>query len=168
MDAVAPLSCCGASKLAGERAIISSGCKYLIFRTCWVYGTRGNNFAKTMLHLARERETLNVVTDQIGAPTGADLIADVTALAIHKVMQFPELAGVYHLAASGEGLWYGYACHVIGFAQAHCEQLAVAEINPIEAAAYPTPARRPLNSRLNTQKLRDSFFLHFLECLGRF
>ncbi|MCU0091706.1 dTDP-4-dehydrorhamnose reductase [Pseudomonas koreensis] len=159
-DAVAPVNHYGASKLAGEQAIAASGCKHLIFRTSWVYGARGNNFAKTMLRLAKDRETLSVIADQIGAPTGADLIADVTAIAIRKVLQQPELAGVYHLAASGEVSWHGYASHVIAFARDNGEQLAVTAINPIDTTAYPTPARRPLNSRLNTQKLRDNFSLH--------
>jgi dTDP-4-dehydrorhamnose reductase len=159
-DPVAPVNHYGASKLAGEQAITASGCKHLIFRTSWVYGTRGDNFAKTMLRLAKDRETLSVINDQIGAPTGADLIADVTALAIRQVIQRSELAGLYHLAASGEVSWHGYASHVIGFAQSCGEQLAVKIINPIDTTAYPTPARRPLNSRLNTQKLRDNFSLH--------
>ncbi|WP_277758756.1 dTDP-4-dehydrorhamnose reductase [Pseudomonas sp. A34-9] len=159
-DPVAPVNHYGASKLAGEQAIIASGCKYLIFRTSWVYGARGNNFAKTMLRLAKDRETLNVIADQIGAPTGADLIADVTVLAIQQVIQRPELAGLYHLAAGGEVSWHGYARHVIEFAQSNGEQLAVKTVDPINTSAYPTPARRPLNSRLNTQKLRDNFSLH--------
>jgi len=159
-DAVAPVNHYGASKLAGEQAITESGCKHLIFRTSWVYGARGNNFAKTMLRLAKDRETLSVIVDQIGAPTGADLIADVTALAIQQVQQRPELSGLYHLAAAGEVSWHGYASHVIEFAKTNGEQLAVTAINPIETSAYPTPARRPLNSRLNTQKLRDNFYLH--------
>ncbi|UUT21623.1 MULTISPECIES: dTDP-4-dehydrorhamnose reductase [Pseudomonas] len=159
-DAVAPVNHYGASKLTGEQAITTSGCKHLIFRTSWIYGVRGNNFAKTMLRLAKDREDLSVIADQVGAPTGADLIADVTALAIQQVLQRPDLSGLYHLAASGEVSWYGYASYVIGFAQASGEQLAVTVINPIETIAYPTPARRPLNSRLNTQKLCDSFSLH--------
>lgn len=159
-DAVAPVNHYGASKLAGERAIIDSGCKHLIFRTSWVYGARGNNFAKTMLRLAKDRESLNVIADQIGAPTGADLIADVTALALGQAVQRPELAGLYHLAADGEISWHGYASHVIAFAKANGEELAVTSINPIDTTAYPTPARRPLNSRLNTQKLRANFSLH--------
>ena len=159
-DAVAPLSHYGISKVAGERAILSSGCKHLIFRTSWAYCTRGNNFAKTMLRLAKERQTLDVVADQVGAPTGADLIADVTALAIQQVLQRPELAGLYHLTASGEVSWHGYASYVVDFAQANGVQLAVTAINPIETSAYPSPARRPLNSRLCTQKLRDNFCLH--------
>lgn len=162
-DAVAPVNHYGVSKLAGEQAIIASGCKHLIFRTSWVYGARGNNFAKTMLRLARERETLSVIADQFGAPTGADLIADVTALAIQQVIRRPELSGLYHLAASGEVSWHGYASLVIGFAEANGEEFAVTTINPIETTAYPTPARRPLNSRLNTQKLRDNFSLHLPE-----
>ena len=159
-DAVAPVNQYGASKLAGEQAIVASGCKHLIFRTSWVYGARGNNFAKTMLRLAKARDTLSVIADQVGAPTGADLIADVTALAIRQVLQQPQLSGLYHLAASGEVSWHGYASHVIAFAQANGEHLAVTAINPIDTTAYPTPARRPLNSRLNTQKLRDNFSLH--------
>lgn len=159
-DAVAPVNHYGASKLGGEQAIIASGCNHLIFRTSWVYGARGNNFAKTMLRLAEDRETLSVIADQIGAPTGADLIADITALAIQQVHKRPELAGLYHLAAAGEVSWHGYASLVIDFAKAQGEELAVTTVNPIETTAYPTPARRPLNSRLNTQKLRDNFSLH--------
>ncbi|MGY2258312.1 dTDP-4-dehydrorhamnose reductase [Pseudomonas sp. SDO55104_S430] len=159
-DAVLPVNHYGASKLAGEQAIIASGCRHLIFRTSWVYGARGNNFAKTMLRLAKERETLSVIADQIGAPTGADLIADITALVIQQVRQRPELAGLYHLAAAGEVSWYGYAGHVIDFAREHGEDLLVSVISPIDTTAYSTPARRPLNSRLNTQKLRTNFSLH--------
>ena len=159
-DTVDPVNHYGASKLAGERAIAASGCKHLIFRTSWVYGARGKNFAKTMLSLAKDRETLSVIADQIGAPTGADLIADVTALAIPQILQRPELSGLYHLAASGEVSWHGYASHVIGFAKANGKELAITAIHPINTVDYPTPARRPLNSRLNTQKLRDNFSLH--------
>ncbi|MBP5078177.1 dTDP-4-dehydrorhamnose reductase [Pseudomonas chlororaphis] len=158
-DLVAPVNHYGASKLAGEQAIAASNCKHLIFRTSWVYGARGNNFAKTMLRLAKDRETLSVIADQIGAPTGADLIADVTALAIQKIVEHPELGGVYHLAAAGEVSWHGYASYVIEFARSHGEELAVTVIDPIDTAAYPTPACRPLNSRLNTQKLQDNFSL---------
>lgn len=159
-DSVAPVNLYGASKLAGEQAIAASGCRYLIFRTSWVYSPRRDNFALTVLRLARERETLEVVADQFGAPTGADLIADITALAIHQTLRRPKLSGLYHLAASGEVSWYGYARHVIGFAQLNGEQLVARAINPILTSAYPTLALRPLNSRLNTQKLRDNFSLH--------
>ena len=159
-DAAAPINSYGVSKLAGERAIQASGCKYLIFRTSWVYSVRGQNFAKTMLRLAKERESLNVIADQIGAPTGADLIADVTALALYRIIDQPGLSGLYHLAAGGEVSWYDYARDVIGFARDVGEELAVSTVNPIDTTAYSTPARRPLNSRLNTQKLRDTFSLH--------
>lgn len=159
-DQVSPVNHYGSSKLAGELAIAASGCKHLIFRTSWVYAARGNNFAKTMLRLAKDRETLGVIADQIGAPTGADLIADVTALAIQATLARPELAGLYHLAAAGEVSWHGYASHVIGFAKANGEELAVTAVNPIDTSAYPTSAQRPLNSRLDTQKLRDNFSLH--------
>jgi dTDP-4-dehydrorhamnose reductase len=159
-DTATPINSYGVSKLAGEQAIQASGCKYLIFRTSWVYSVRGQNFAKTMLRLAKERETLNVIADQIGAPTGADLIADVTALTLHRIIDQPELSGLYHLAASGEVSWYDYACEVIGFARAVGEEVAVSTVNPIDTTAYPAPALRPLNSRLNTQKLRDTFSLH--------
>ncbi|WP_130888481.1 dTDP-4-dehydrorhamnose reductase [Pseudomonas sp. Sample_21] len=159
-DAVVPVNHYGASKLAGERLIIESGCKHLIFRTSWVYDARGNNFAKTMLRLAKERESLSIIADQIGAPTGADLIADVSALTLQQALLRPELSGLYHLAAAGEVSWHGYATLVIDFAKAQGEELRVKDINAIETSAYPTPARRPLNSRLNTGKLRDSFSLH--------
>lgn len=165
-DAVAPLNYYGASKLVGEQAIVGSGCKHLIFRTSWVYSTRGNNFAKTMLRLAKERETLTVIADQIGAPTGAELIADVTAHAIVQAKQRPELSGIYHLVADGEVSWHGYASLVIEFARKHGEQLVVKVVNPIEASAYPAPARRPLNSRLNTKKLRESFSLSLPDWQG--
>ncbi|WP_371922560.1 dTDP-4-dehydrorhamnose reductase [Pseudomonas sp. H3(2019)] len=165
-DVVAPVNHYGASKLAGERAITSSGCKHLILRTSWVYGARGNNFAKTILRMAKDRETLSVIADQIGAPTGADLIADITMLAIRKIVEHPGLGGIYHLAADGETSWHGYASHVIDFARRNGEALTVVSVNPIDTSAYPTPARRPLNSRLNTRKLRDNFSLHLPDWKG--
>lgn len=159
-DAVAPLNHYGSSKVAGEQAIIQSGCKYLIFRTSWVYGVRGESFPRKILSLARAREVLEVVADQIGAPTGTELIADVTVAVIEQVFRRPELAGLYHLAASGEVSWHCYASYVVDFARASGEQLAVTTIKAVETSAFPTPARRPLNSRLNTQKLCDCFSLH--------
>jgi dTDP-4-dehydrorhamnose reductase len=159
-DSVAPVNHYGVSKAAGELFIIESGCKYLIFRTSWLYGVRGNNFVKTILRLAKDRETLDVVADQIGAPTSADLVADVTALAIQQVLRRPELAGLYHLAADGEVSWHNYAKYIIEFARANGEHFAVKEINSVQTNAYPAAARRPLNSRLNTGKLRDNFSLH--------
>ena len=160
-DSTGPLSVYGASKLAGEKAIQESACHHLIFRTSWVYGARGNNFAKTMLRLAQERDSLTVINDQIGAPTGADLLADVTAHTIRTVQTAPELAGLYHLVAAGETSWHGYASFVIDYAQKMGQNLntAVDAISPVPTSAFPTPARRPNNSRLNTHKLQTCFAL---------
>ena len=154
-----PLSEYGRSKLAGEQAIENSGCKYLIFRTSWVFGSRGKNFAKTMLYLATERQTLSVINDQVGAPTSAALLADCTAHALLKAIRNPELAGLYHLAASGQTTWYEYANLVIEHARNIGKELLVTEIKPIGTLDYPTPAKRPYNSRLSTTKFRDSFDL---------
>jgi dTDP-4-dehydrorhamnose reductase len=159
-DAVAPVNYYGATKLEGEQLIVASGCKHLIFRTSWVYAARGNNFAKTMLRLAKDRQSLNVIVDQIGVPTGAELLADTAVAALQQTLVKPELCGIYHLAPSGETSWHAYATYVIEFARDKGESLAVETISPIPTAEYPTPASRPLNSRLNTQKLRDSFSLH--------
>jgi len=160
-DAVSPLSAYGKTKLQGELAVQASECLHLIFRTSWVYAARGNNFAKTMVRLAQEREQLSVIDDQIGAPTGAELIADVTAHAIRIAMHRKDLSGVYHLVASGETSWFDYACYVIEHARKLGVHLTLPQqaINPIPTEQYPTPAQRPLNSRLNTEKLRSSFDL---------
>ena len=156
-----PLSVYGATKLEGEQAIRASGCRHLILRTSWVYAARGGNFAKTMLRLAKERDRLTVVDDQIGAPTGADLLADVSAHALRSALQRPEVSGTYHAAAGGETSWHGYAQHVIEFARAAGQpiQVAAAAIEAVPTSAFPTPARRPDNSRLATAKLRDTFGL---------
>lgn len=161
-DTTAPLSVYGKSKLAGEEAILASGCQYLIFRTSWVYAARGGNFAKTMLKLAQERDALKVINDQIGAPTGADLLADVTAHAIRAAMQRPEMCGLYHLVASGQTSWHGYANFVIDFARQAGIEIKVASeaIAPVPTGAFPTVAKRPLNSRLNTSKLQRAFNLN--------
>ncbi len=160
-DVVNPLSIYGKTKLAGEQAIQTSGTQYLIFRTSWVYAARGNNFAKTMLKLAREREQLSVINDQVGTPTSAELIADATAHAIRMTQQTADISGIYHLASAGETTWYDYALHVFRYARQHGEALKTAEVNvkPIPTNQYPTPARRPLNSRLNTDKLHTTFDL---------
>jgi dTDP-4-dehydrorhamnose reductase len=158
-DVPHPLNIYGASKLQGEQAIQVSGCRHLIFRTSWVYGAWGANFVKTILRLAAERERLTIINDQIGAPTGADLIADVTAHALRCAMARPELAGLYHLAASGQTSWHGYADMVIRHAKECGRQLLVRTVDPISADLYPVPAQRPLNSRLNTDKLCDRFML---------
>jgi dTDP-4-dehydrorhamnose reductase len=162
-EGVGPLSVYGQTKHEGEQAIVASGCKYLIFRTSWVYAARGGNFAKTMLRLAQEREKLTVIDDQHGAPTGADLIADVTAHAMRRVLntQNISLGGVYHLVASGETTWHGYANHVIAQAKAIQPDAPwrTSQIEPVPTRAFPTPATRPLNSRLCTQKLQQTFGL---------
>ncbi|PLX73714.1 MAG: dTDP-4-dehydrorhamnose reductase [Azoarcus sp.] len=158
-DATGPLSVYGRSKLDGEQAIRASGCTHLIFRTSWVYAARGGNFARTMLRLAAERERLTVIADQIGAPTGAELIADVSAHAVRSLRARPELSGTYHLAAAGETSWHGYASFVIEAARARGVALKVGEIAPIPTTDYPTPATRPLNSRLDTTRLSAAFGL---------
>lgn len=160
-DNVAPLSVYGASKLKGEQAIIESGCQHLIFRTSWVYAARGHNFAKTMLKLGAERERLTVIADQIGAPTGAELLADVTAHAIRMIETKPELSGLYHLTASGATSWHDYARFVLQFARDAGVEIKVTDeaVEAIPSSAYPLPAKRPLNSRLNTNKLCASFNL---------
>ncbi|MBQ0131548.1 MAG: dTDP-4-dehydrorhamnose reductase [Comamonas sp.] len=160
-DAVAPLSVYGQTKLEGEQLIAASGCRHLIFRTSWVYAARGGNFAKTMLRLASEREKLTVINDQFGAPTGADLLGDVTAHAIRHVEQHPEHLGLYHCVASGETAWHAYAQFVIETARQLQPAMAlkVQAIEPVPTSAFPTPARRPHNSRLNTDKLQANFGL---------
>ena len=160
-DTPAPLSVYGATKLAGEQAIQQSGCQHLILRTSWVYAARGGNFAKTMLRLAQERERLTIIDDQWGAPTGADLLADVTAHAISHLRQRPQDGGLYHCAAGGETNWNLYAKYVL--AQASQAQAAInikaKEVAPVPTSAFPTPARRPHNSRLDTRKLQATFGL---------
>jgi dTDP-4-dehydrorhamnose reductase len=156
-----PLSVYGRSKLEGEALVRASGCRHLIFRTSWVYAARGGNFAKTMLQLARTRDSLAVIDDQVGAPTGAELLADITAHASRAAIDRPELAGTYHAAAAGETGWHGYARHVVEFARGQGEPVRVAPeaIRPIPSSAYPQAAARPKNSRLDTSKLRQSFGL---------
>jgi len=156
-----PLSVYGATKLEGEELIRASGCRHLIFRTSWVYAARGGNFARTMLRLAAERDRLTVINDQHGAPTGAELLADVTAHAARMTLANPALAGTYHLVAGGETTWYDYARHVIEFARARGVPIQVAAdaILPVPTSAFPTPAQRPANSRLATARLREAFGL---------
>ncbi|WP_422649199.1 dTDP-4-dehydrorhamnose reductase [Cupriavidus sp. H18C1] len=163
-DAPNPQSVYGQSKLAGEQAILAVGGDALIFRTCWVAGVHGGNFAKTMLRLARERTSLRVVADQHGAPTTASLIADVTAHAIAR-RRFSNadvgaaMTGVFHLAASGEATWHSYASEVVRYAASRGAMLkaGVDAIEAISTAEYPLPAPRPRNSMLDTSKLRQCF-----------
>ena len=160
-EPTAPLSVYGRTKLEGEELIRASGCRHLILRTSWVYAARGGNFARTMLRLAAEREELKVIADQVGAPTGAELLADVTALAARAVQADPALAGTYHCTAGGETNWHAYAQFVIEWARqrGHAVKVAPQRILAISTQDYPTPARRPLNSRLDTSRLRRSLRL---------
>lgn len=158
-DAAAPLNIYGETKLAGEKAITELCKNYLIFRTSWVYASRGNNFAKTMLRLGKERKTLSVINDQHGAPTGAELLADCTAHALRLALKSPELAGLYHLVAAGTTTWYDYAALVIEEAKKAGRVMAVETLQPVPTTAYPTPALRPHNSRLSTEKFQRNFGL---------
>lgn len=160
-DAPAPLSVYGATKLEGEQHIQQTGCHHLILRTSWVYAARGGNFAKTMLRLGSERERLTVIDDQWGAPTGADLLADVTAHAVRHLQSRPGDGGLYHCVAGGETNWHSYAKYVLEHArQAQpAIELKATEVVPVPTSAFPTPARRPHNSRLDTTRLQTTFGL---------
>jgi dTDP-4-dehydrorhamnose reductase len=159
-DAPFPLNRYGQSKLAGEEAIRQQKGKHLIFRTSWVYARRGSNFIKTILNLAEERESLSIVADQIGAPTGADLLADVTAHAIPACLNKPELSGTYHLAPQGAISWFDYADFIWNEAKRLGRSFRLASLSKTTSQEYPRPAVRPLNSRLNTAKLCKAFSLH--------
>jgi len=160
-DATGPLGVYGATKLKGEQLIQESGCSHIILRTSWVYGARGNNFAKTMLRLAQERDSLNVIDDQIGSPTGAELLADVSAHIIRSATQRTEVSGIYHLVAAGETSWFSYAGFVMEHARNEGLTLKVtpADLHAVPTSAFPTPAQRPHNSRLDTSKLENTFNL---------
>lgn len=158
-DEPSPLNIYGETKLEGEKALKHHCEKYLIFRTSWVYASRGNNFAHTMLRLAKERQELSVIDDQYGAPTGAELLADCTAHAIRVALQQPDVAGVYHLAAGGVTTWHGYAALVLEEARMMGVVLATTALKPVSSKDYPTKALRPLNSRLNTDKFQKTFGL---------
>ncbi|TVT81187.1 dTDP-4-dehydrorhamnose reductase [Acinetobacter colistiniresistens] len=160
-----PVNLYGHTKRLGEITLEQSGCDFINFRTCWVYGSHGNNFIKTMLKLASSREELSIINDQIGAPTGAALIADVTCQALRYYSlvgldQQKQLHGHYHLAAAGQCSWYEYAQFAFDLAKQKGQNLAIQKVNAIETIAYPTPAKRPLNSRLNTNKLQTNFKIH--------
>ncbi|ANF82881.1 dTDP-4-dehydrorhamnose reductase [Acinetobacter sp. NCu2D-2] len=164
-DIKAPINHYGRTKRDGEIALENSQVRFLNFRTCWVYGAHGHNFIKTMLKLAQTKEELGIIQDQVGVPTGAALIADVTAQVLRYYTLQPseqqlELHGHYHLAPTGETTWYDYAQYIFEQARQNGMNLAIQKVNPILTAAYPTPASRPLNSRLNTEKLQQSFKLH--------
>ncbi|BET98604.1 dTDP-4-dehydrorhamnose reductase [Xenorhabdus taiwanensis] len=158
-DNPAPLNVYGQTKLAGEKALQENCPKHLIFRTSWVYAGKGNNFAKTMLKLAKERQELSIINDQFGAPTGAELLADCTAHAIRTAITQPQVAGLYHLVPEGETCWYDYARLVFTEAKRAGIELALSKLNAISTDNFPTPAKRPHNSRLNTNKFQHTFGL---------
>ncbi|RZL68527.1 MAG: dTDP-4-dehydrorhamnose reductase [Variovorax sp.] len=160
-DATGPLSVYGSTKLEGEQLVAQHCAKHLIFRTSWVYAARGGNFAKTMLRLAKERDTLTVIDDQFGAPTGAELLADITAHTIRATLQDATKAGLYHAVAGGTTTWHGYARFVIEEAKAAGVELKASPeaVEPVPTTAFPTPATRPHNSRLDTTKLQTTFGL---------
>jgi len=157
-DATNPINAYGRTKQAGEDAIQRSGCQHLIFRGSWVYGARGGNFLRTILRLARERESIGVVNDQKGAPTWSRTIADVTAAVLVRLDERgydPALSGIYHLANSGEATWYEFASLIVD--ETRELRQSSPRVQPITTAEYPTPARRPADSRLNTSRLTSTF-----------
>ena len=178
-DPTAPMNVYGRSKLAGEEAIAAVGGAHLILRTSWVYGAHGANFVKTILRLAREREKLSIVADQIGAPTSSPLIAEATAQLIRQLPDDGEdaLGGIYHLQSAGEASWHEFAAAIVERLRGvDAQTVRCREVLPIPASAYPTPARRPANSRLDCGKIartfglrlprwRDDFELRFGEIL---
>ncbi|MFA5983895.1 MAG: dTDP-4-dehydrorhamnose reductase [Methylococcaceae bacterium] len=162
-DSTNPINVYGQSKLAGEQAIQSTDADYLIFRTSWVYGLRGQNFVNTILRLAAEREELNIVADQIGAPTWARLIAETTSLVLKQVLQEQIQgsfsSGIYNLTATGSTSWHAFAQAIVELARQQGADLKVQQINPIPTEAYPVPANRPKNSHMSTALLEQRFNL---------
>ena len=163
VDAPNPINAYGRSKLAGEAAIRTAGCDHIVLRTTWVYAARGQNFVKTILRLAREREELNIVADQFGAPTSARTIADATAHIIRQAQQERMAgkfaSGTYHITAAGATSWHGFTEAIVQSASRHSllDPNRIPKINPIPTSAYPLPAARPTNSRLDCQRLRSRF-----------
>lgn len=164
-DPTAPLSAYGRGKCEGEERVRIAGARHLILRTSWVFGIRGANFAKTMLRLAQERDSLEVVADQVGAPTGAALLADATALALYRIASSGRDAqaysGTYHVAAGGSTSWHAYACHVLARARERGALLRAGpeQVRPVGSGAFAAPAARPANSRLDCTKFRNRFGL---------
>ena len=159
-DTTNPVNVYGSTKCKGEELITSSGCKHLIFRTIWVYGFHGNNFAKTMIRLFQEKDELSVVNDQMGVPTSTELIADVTSACLIQALQKDtDLSGIYHLAPSGNTSWYGFAKYLLEKGQSIIDGFSnhSIDLNPITTSQYPTPAKRPENSLLNTKKINQTF-----------
>ena len=167
-DSTAPVNSYGQAKRDGEIAIEKTGVKFLNFRTSWVYASRGKNFIKTMLMLAKSKEKLTIINDQVGTPTSASLIADVTAQALRYYLlandaEKIQLLGHYHLVPTGVTTWYEYAQFIFDLAKKQGETLMVKEVLPTTTDNYPTPAKRPLNSRLNNRKIQTNFQLHLPE-----
>lgn len=163
-DSTAPVNSYGQAKRDGEIAIEKTGVKFLNFRTSWVYASRGKNFIKTMLMLAKSKEKLTIINDQVGTPTSASLIADVTAQALRYYLLKDESAkaslwGHYHLVPTGVTTWYDYAKLIFSLAEQQGEKLMIQHVEPILTSNYPTPAKRPLNSRLNNEKIQARFEL---------
>ncbi len=161
-EATNPLNVYGESKRQGEKNIAASSCSHIILRTSWVYGAHGNNFIKTILRLAQQRDHLDIVDDQIGAPTGAELLADITAQIIPTISNnSPDKSGIYHLAADGHTSWFNFAELILAYARQFDMPLTIKPdaLQAIKTINFPTPARRPLNSRLNTYKLQNAFGL---------
>lgn len=159
-DTPEPLGQYGQSKLAGEHAVQQSGALHLLFRLCWVYGSRGSNFMLTIMRLARERETLRVVSDQVGCPTPARLIAETTGHALRQVLLAPDperFSGTYHLAAAGQTSWHGFAQAIVNRMPAEAKKCSA--VQPILSSEYPSAAKRPANSVLNCDKLESTFGL---------
>lgn len=167
-DSIAPVNSYGQAKRDGEIAIEKTGVKFLNFRTSWVYASRGKNFIKTMLMLAKSKEKLTIINDQVGTPTSASLIADVTAQALRYYLlandaEKIQLLGHYHLVPTGVTTWYEYAQFIFDLAKKQGETLMIKEVLPTTTDNYPTPAKRPLNSRLNNQKIQTNFQLSLPE-----
>ena len=161
-DAVAPLSVYGASKVAGERAIVEAGCRHLIVRTSWVYAAKGKNFLRTMARLAGERKELRIVADQVGAPTSARIIADAVVEILRKELSgsgdlFRHEGGLLHVSASGETSWHGFASAIIAGLKRRGVKLEAERLVAIATSEYPTKAARPKNSRLDHQRLNDRY-----------
>lgn len=160
-DTTEPLNTYGKTKLEGEKNIQASGCLHLIFRTSWVYSAHGNNFIKTILRLAQQQDKLTIVNDQTGSPTGAELIADITALTLLMIKHKPEISGLYHLTASGSTSWYEFAKLILERAESANFPLKIKPpaVQPIASRDFPSAAHRPFNSRLNSLKLAKTFDL---------
>lgn len=156
-DPVAPLNVYGKTKCQGEEFITQKCSRYLIFRTSWVYAAKGKNFAKSILALANQREELSIINDQIGAPTGAELLADCTAHAILKAASNEKLYGIYHLVASGTTTWYEYAKFILEKGKEKGLEFKVNKIIPVSTESFPTAATRPKNSQLNNSKFQQAF-----------